>query len=128
TGGGHGPAPIAAIVGVVANIRARGFDSAPQAMAYFPLSQQPRARLSAVLQFEGDSAPLARAVTIATHKVDADLALDNPSTLEQQLARQTAPRRVTLMLTGAFAAPAGLLAALGIFGVMSYTVTQRTQE
>ena len=108
--------------------RPRGFDSAPQALAYFPLAQQPRTRLSAVLQFEGDPAPLARAVTLATHKVDADLAVDTPQTLEQQIARQTAPRRVTLLLTAAFALTAVLLASLGIFGVMSYTVTQRTQE
>jgi ABC-type antimicrobial peptide transport system permease subunit len=84
--------------------------------------------VSAVLQFEGDAAVLARAVTQATHKIDADLALDQPSTLEQQISRQNAPRRVTLILTGAFAATAVLLAALGIFGVMSYTVTQRTPE
>jgi putative ABC transport system permease protein len=127
-GGGHGTPQTAAIVGVVADIRPRGFDSTAQPLAYFPFAQQPRPRLSAVLQFEGDSAPLARAVTLATHKLDADLALDNPQTLEQQLAQQTAPRRATLMLTGAFAATAVLLAALGIFGVMSYTVTQRTQE
>lgn len=128
-GGGHGGSPAtAAIVGVVADIRPRGFESSAQALAYFPLAQQPRARLSAVLQFEGDAATLAGAVTTATHKIDADLALDNPTTLEQQIERQTAPRRVTLLLTGAFAATAVLLAALGIFGVMSYTVTQRTQE
>jgi len=127
-GHGDGPAGTAAVVGVVANVRPRGFESTPQATAYFPLAQQPRPRLAAVLQFEGDAAALGRAVTVATHKVDSDLALDNPSTLEQQLARQTAPRRVTLILTGAFAATAVILAALGIFGVMSYTVTQRTQE
>ena len=124
----HGLPPTAAIVGVVANTRPRGFDSAPQPLAYFPLVQQPRTRLTAVLQFAGDPAALARAVTLATNKVDADLAVDTPTTLEQQLARQIAPRRVTLLLTGAFAATAVLLAALGIFGVMSYTVTQRTQE
>jgi predicted permease len=125
---GDGPPGTAAIVGVVADVRPRGFESSAQPLAYFPLVQQPRARLSAVLQFEGDAAALARSVTVATHKVDSDLALDNPLTLEQQIARQTAPRRVTLMLTGAFALTAVVLAALGIFGVMSYTVTQRTQE
>ncbi|HET7535207.1 MAG TPA: ABC transporter permease [Candidatus Didemnitutus sp.] len=124
----HGNVPQGTIVGVVANIRNRGLESAAQPMAYFPLAQQPRQRLSAVLQFEGDAAALAQAVTAATHKIDADLALDQPTTLEQQIARQTAPRRVTLMLTGAFAAVAVLLSALGIFGVMSYTVTQRTSE
>ena len=123
-----GPPPTAAIIGVVADTRPRGFESTAQPLAYFPLGQQPRTRLSAVLQFTGDSAALGRAVTLATAKADADLAVDTPLTLEQQLARQTAPRRVTLMLTGAFAATAMLLAALGIFGVMSYTVTQRTQE
>jgi ABC-type antimicrobial peptide transport system permease subunit len=81
-----------------------------------------------VLHFTGDEAVLARAVQQATHKVDSDLALDTPSTLEAQINRQNAPRRVTLMLTAAFAATAVLLAALGIFGVMSYTVTQRTPE
>ncbi|HVU15643.1 MAG TPA: ABC transporter permease [Candidatus Didemnitutus sp.] len=127
--GGHGtPDANATIVGVVADIRPRGFESSAQPIAYFPLAQQPRSRLSAVLQFEGDASALARAVTMATHKVDADLALDNPQTLEQQLSRQTAPRRVTLMLTGAFAVSAVALAALGIFGVMSYTVNQRTRE
>lgn len=125
---GHTAPVQAAIVGVVADIRPRGFESSAQALAYFPLEQQPRARLSAVLQFEGDSAELARAVTTATHKLDADLALDNPQTLEQQMARQTAPRRITLILTGSFTAVAVTLAALGIFGVMSYTVTQRTHE
>lgn len=125
--GQTGPAT-AAIVGVVADVRPRGFESTAQPLAYFPFAQQPRARVSAVVQFAGDAAALARAVTQATHKVDAGLALDNPSTLEDQIARQTAPRRVTLLLTGAFAATAVLLAALGIFGVMSYTVTQRTQE
>lgn len=124
----HGNLPTGAIVGVVANIRPRGFESNPQPMAYFPLAQQPRARLTAVLQFEGDTGLLARAVTQSTHKLDADLALDQPSTLEAQLARQTSPRRATLILTGAFALTAVVLAALGIFGVMSYTVTQRTQE
>ncbi len=118
----------ATIVGVVANVRARGLDSQPSALAYFPLAQVPRQRLSAIVQFTGDSATLARALTQATHKIDADLALDAPSTLAQQIARQTAPRRVTLTLTGAFAVTAVSLAALGIFGVMSYTVTQRTQE
>ena len=126
--GGHGAPLTAAVVGVVADIRPRGFESAARPLAYYPFAQQPRPRLSAVLQFVGDPAPLGLAVTMATHKLDAELALDQPSTLEQQIAKQTAPRRVTLYLTGAFALTAVVLAALGILGVMSYTVTQRTQE
>lgn len=125
---GHGPPPTGAIVGVVANTRPRGFESRPQPLVYLPFAQQPRARVSAVLQFEGDAPTLARALTAATHRIDADLALDPPQTVEQLLARQTAPRRITLLLTSTFAGTAVLLAALGLFGVMSYTVTQRTQE
>lgn len=128
TQGGHGATSTASIVGVVADVRPRGFESAAQPMAYFPFAQQPRPRVSALVQFAGDKAPLIRALTAATHKIDSDLALDTPSTLEDQINRQNAPRRVTLMLTAVFAAAAVLLAALGIFGVMSYTVTQRTPE
>jgi putative ABC transport system permease protein len=127
-GGGNNAPPTATIVGVVADVRPGGLESAAQPLAYFPFAQSPRARMSAVVQFEGDSAALAQAITKATHKIDAGLALDNPTTIEDFIARQTAPRRVTLMLTSAFAATAILLAAVGIFGVMSYTVTQRTQE
>jgi predicted permease len=130
---GARPAPsqtpaTAAIVGVVADTRPRGFESAAQPLAYFPLAQHPRQRLAAVVHFAGDAATLARGLTQATHRVDAGLALDQPATLEAQLARQNAPRRITLALTGAFAATAVVLAALGLFGVMSYTVTQRTTE
>lgn len=127
--GAHGgPPATATIVGIVANSRPRGFETAPQPLAFFPIAQQPRARLAAVLQFEGEGEALPVALTAITHKIDADLALDQPQTLEQQLARQTAPRRATTVLTGVFAAVAVALAALGVFGVTSYTVAQRRRE
>jgi ABC-type antimicrobial peptide transport system permease subunit len=84
--------------------------------------------MTAIVQFTGSASDLARAMQQAVHRVDPGLALASPATLADQIARQTAPRRITFLLTSAFALTAVVLAALGIFGVMSYTVAQRTQE
>lgn len=127
-GPSHGAPATATVVGVVGDIRARNLETAPQASAYFPFLQQPRPRLSAVIRFTGDAASLSQAITTTTHKLDANLALDAPTTLAEQLSRQTAPRRVTLVLTGAFAGAAILLAILGLIAVSTYTVAQRTRE
>jgi putative ABC transport system permease protein len=128
---GHGAAEStqgATIIGVVGDVRPGGLDARSQPLAYFPAAQHPRPRMTAVLQFSGSASDLARAMVHAVHRVDPSLALANPATLAEQIARQTAPRRITFLLTGAFALTAVVLAALGIFGVMSYTVAQRTQE
>jgi predicted permease len=118
----------ATIVGVVGDVRPGGLDATSQPLAYFPTSQHPRPRLTAVVQFTGPAADLGRAIAQSVHRIDPGLAVATPSTLADEIARQNAPRRITFLLTGAFALTAALLAALGIFGVMSYTVAQRTQE
>jgi putative ABC transport system permease protein len=118
----------ATIVGIVGDVRPGGLDATSQPLAYFPTAQHPRQRLTAVVQFTGRAADLSRAVAKSVHRIDPGLAVASPSTLADQIARQNAPRRITFLLTGAFALTAVVLAALGIFGVMSYTVAQRTQE
>ncbi|HUG09959.1 MAG TPA: FtsX-like permease family protein, partial [Opitutaceae bacterium] len=118
----------ATIVGVVGDVRPGGLDAKSQPLAYFPAAQHPRSRITAVVQFTGSASDLARVMEQAVHRVDPSLALASPATLADQIARQTAPRRITFLLTSAFALTAVVLAALGIFGVMSYTVAQRTQE
>lgn len=118
----------ATIVGIVGDVRPGGLDARSQPIAYYPIGQHPRPRLTAIVRFEGSGSPIAQGMTQALHRVDPTLAVASPETLAGQIARQSAPRRVTLLLTGAFALTAVVLAALGIFGVMSYTVAQRTQE
>jgi hypothetical protein len=118
----------ATIVGIVGDVRPGGLEATSQPLAYFPFPQNPRARLTAVVQFTGNDGNLARSIAQSVHRIDPGLAVASPATLADQIARQSAPRRVTFLLTGAFALTAVVLAALGIFGVMSYTVAQRTQE
>lgn len=118
----------ATVVGVVADVRPGGLDASAQPLAYFPLAQSPRPRLTAVVQFSGSSTAIARSMTQTVHRIDPGLAVASAATLADQIARQTAPRRITFLLTSAFAITAIILASLGIFGVMSYTVAQRTQE
>jgi len=118
----------ATIVGIVGDVRPGGLNAKAEPLAYFPIAQQGRSRMTAVVQFSGSSAAFGRSLAQTVHKIDPGLAVATPATLADQIARQTAPRRVTFLLTGAFALTAIVLAALGIFGVMSYTVVQRTQE
>jgi hypothetical protein len=118
----------ATIVGVVGDVRPGGIEATSQPLAYYPVSQHPRPRYTAVVRFAGSSGDTSRGITQAAHRADPGLAIATPATIADQIARQNAPRRVTFLLTGAFAFTAVFLAAIGIFGVMSYTVAQRTQE
>ena len=118
----------ATIVGVVGDVRPGGIEATSQPLAYYPVAQHPRPSYTAVVHFDGSAADISHGVTQAAHRTDPGLAIATPSTIAGQIAIQNAPRRVTFLLTGAFALTAIVLAALGIFGLMSYTVAQRTQE
>jgi predicted permease len=123
------------IVGVAGNVKHFGLDAAPTFDIYIPFHQAPQDAaiwLSNnqfwLLRTRTDPMSLAGAVRRELRGVDADVATTSARTMEQYLATSIAPRRFNLFLLGVFAVAAVLLAAAGIFGVISYSVSRRTHE
>jgi len=116
------------VVGVVGNVLHNGLGESVSLESYLAFPQNPWSYVGLAVRTDGDPGAVYGAVRSLVAQIDPELPVHDMRPMEQVVAETMASRRLTLWLVGAFAALAFVLASVGIYGVMSYAVTERVHE